>query len=186
VWCGGPCQGASPLHVLMPDSNSPENLLPAESAGNRRLRRFFRRFNRLMLLLWRLGLGPWVNAWPAVGGRIMVITHTGRKTGRQHQTPVNYSPAGKAVYCTAGFGTRCDWYRNLLAEPRVEVWLPKARWQGRAEDVSDSPERIHRLREVLVASGFAARLAGINPRRISDGDLERLADGYRLIRIVPR
>jgi deazaflavin-dependent oxidoreductase (nitroreductase family) len=139
-----------------------------------------------MLLLWRLGRGPWVNAWPTVGGRIMVITHTGRQTGRRHQTPVNYSPAGEAVYCTAGFGTRCDWYRNLLAEPRVEVWLPKARWQGLAEDVSDSPERIHRLREVLVASGFAAHLAGINPRRISEEGLERLADEYRLIRIVPR
>src|SRR3990170_3589787 len=92
VWCGGPCQGASPLHVLMPDSNSPENLLPAESAGNRRLRRFFRRFNRLMLLLWRLGLGPWVNAWPAVGGRIIVITHTPPPTGRQHQNPHTQQP----------------------------------------------------------------------------------------------
>ncbi len=137
-----------------------------------------------MLLLWRLGLGRWVNAWPAVGGRIMVITHIGRRTGRRHQTPVNYSPAGDAVYCTAGFGPRCDWYRNLKSDPRVYVWLPTERWQGLAEDVSDSSERIHRLREVLVASGFAAHLAGINPRRISDGELEHLAEGYRLVRIV--
>jgi len=139
-----------------------------------------------MLFLWRLGLGRWVNVWPAVGGRIMLITHTGRRSGRRRQTPVNYAPVGEAVYCTAGFGTRCDWYRNLLSEPRVEVWLPKARWPGLAEDVSESPERILRLREVLVASGFAAYLAGINPRRISDEELERLADEYRLIRIVRR
>ena len=137
-----------------------------------------------MLLLWQLGLGPWINAWPAVGGRIMVLTHTGRRTGRRRQTPVNYAPIGDAVFCTAGFGPRSDWYRNLLADPRVEVWLPKARWQGLAEDVSDSPERIYRLREVLVASGFAAHLAGINPRRISDEELERLAREYRLVRIV--
>jgi deazaflavin-dependent oxidoreductase (nitroreductase family) len=138
-----------------------------------------------MLLLWRLGLGPWVNAWPAVGGRIMVITHTGRRTGKRRQTPVNYSPVGEAVYCTAGFGARSDWYRNLLSDPQVEVWLPQARWQGVAEDVSDSPERTLRLREVLVASGFAAYLAGINPRRVSDEELERLAEEYRLIRITP-
>ncbi len=155
-----------------------------ESASHRWLRGFFKQFNRLMLLLWRLGLGQWVNAWPAAGGRIMVITHTGRRSGRPHQTPVNYSPAGEAVYCTVGFGTRCDWYRNLLAEPHVEVWLPKARWQGLAKDVSDSPDRTHRLRQVLVASGFAAYLAGINPRHISDQELERLAEGYRLVRIV--
>ena len=160
--------------------------LPAESRSNRRLRRFFKRFNWLMLLMWRLGLGPWVNAWPAVGGRIMVITHTGRRTGRRRQTPVNYAPVGEAVYLTAGFGSHCDWYRNLRADPRVEVWLPNGRWQGLAEDVSESPERVQRLREVLIASGFAAYLAGIDPRRISHEDLELLAEEYRLVRIVPR
>ena len=39
------------------------------------LRSFFKRFNRFMLLLWQLGLGPWVNFWPDVTGRIMVIVH---------------------------------------------------------------------------------------------------------------
>jgi deazaflavin-dependent oxidoreductase (nitroreductase family) len=159
------------------------NRLPSESLGSRRLRGFFRKFNRFMLLMWRLGLGRWVNAWPAVGGRIMVITHTGRRTGKRRLTPVNYSPVGEAVYCTAGFGARSDWYRNLLSDPRVDVWLPQARWPGVAEDVSDSPERTLRLREVLVASGFAAYLAGINPRRVSDAELERLVGEYRLIRI---
>jgi deazaflavin-dependent oxidoreductase (nitroreductase family) len=138
-----------------------------------------------MLLLWRLGLGPWLNAWPAVGGRIMIITHTGRRSGRRRQTPVNYTPVGDAVYCTAGFGRRCDWYLNLLADPHVEVRLPRERWRGLAEDVSDSPDRALRLRQVLIASGVAAYLAGLNPRRMSDQELERLAGLYRLIRIRP-
>jgi deazaflavin-dependent oxidoreductase (nitroreductase family) len=136
-----------------------------------------------MLWMWRIGLGPWINAWPAVGGRIMVITHTGRRTSQLHQTPVNYAPDGEAVYCTAGFGRRCDWYQNLMADPHVEVRLPRARWPGWAEDVSDSADRVLRLRQVLIASGFAAYLAGINPRRISDAKLEKLADEYRLVRI---
>jgi deazaflavin-dependent oxidoreductase (nitroreductase family) len=136
-----------------------------------------------MLWMWRLGLGPWINAWPAVIGRIMVLTHTGRRSGLPRQTPVNYAPVEGAVYCTAGFGRRCDWYRNLLANPDVEVRLPHERWRGRAEDVSESAERTLRLRQVLVASGFAAYLAGLNPRRMSEADLERLADQYRLVRI---
>jgi deazaflavin-dependent oxidoreductase (nitroreductase family) len=136
-----------------------------------------------MLWMWRIGLGPWINAWPAVGGRIMVLTHKGRRSGRRHQTPVNYAPEGDAVYCTAGFGRRADWYRNLMADPAAEVWLPKERWSGTAEDVSEAPDRVQRLRQVLLASGFAAYLAGINPRRISPAELDRLAGEYRLIRI---
>jgi hypothetical protein len=69
-----------------------------------RLRQGFKHFNRFMMLMWRLGLGPWVNAWPEVGGRIMVITHTGRKTGIRRRTPVNYTIADGEVYCTSGFG----------------------------------------------------------------------------------
>lgn len=26
------------------------------------------------------------------------------------------------LYCTATFGTASDWYHNVMAEPRVEVW----------------------------------------------------------------
>lgn len=155
----------------------------SSTAGERRLRSFFRLFNRFMLLMWRLGLGRWLNAWPAVGGRIMVISHTGRRSGLPRQTPVNYAPIGEAVYCTAGLGRRCDWYQNLMADPHVEVRLPRERWPGLAEDVSDAPDRSLRLRQVLIASGFAAYLAGINPRRISDGELERLAAEYRVLRI---
>ena len=156
---------------------------PAESPGNRRLRHLFRQFNYFMLWMWRLGLGPWINAWPAVGGRIMVITHKGRRTGRPRRTPVNYAADGATVYCTAGFGRSSDWYRNLLADPHVEVQLPLERWSGLAEDVSDSADLALRLRQVLIASGFAAYLAGINPRRIGEAELERLAGEYRLIRI---
>ena len=152
-------------------------------ASDRRLRSFFRLFNRFMLWMWRIGLGPWINAWPAVGGRIMVITHKGRRSGMLHQTPVNYAPDAGAVYCTAGFGRRCDWYLNLAADPHVEVRLPHDRWSGLAEDVSDAADRAPRLRQVLAASGFAAYLVGINPRRIGEAELERLAGEHRLIRI---
>ena len=148
-----------------------------------RWRQIFKRFNRFMLLMWRLGLGRWINAWPAVGGRIMVLGHTGRRSGLRRQTPVNYAQINGEVYCTAGFGPHCDWYRNLLANPEVEVWLPGGRRTGRAEDVSGCEQHLDLLRKVLIASGFAARLAGINPRSISDEDLQQLAAGYRLVRV---
>jgi len=147
------------------------------------MRAFFRRLNRFMLWIWRFGGGTWVNAWPAVGGRIMVITHTGRRSRLRRRTPVNYAQSEDGVFCISGFGARGDWYLNLRADPRVEVELPREHWAGVAQDVSDAPDRTVRLRQVLIASGFAAYAAGINPRRITQAELERLADQYRLIRI---
>lgn len=148
-----------------------------------RLRQGFKRFNRFMLLMWRLGLGPWVNAWPPVFGRIMVITHTGRKSGLRRRTPVNYAIVDGELYCTAGFGPVSDWYRNVMANPQVEVWLPDGWWAGVAEDVTDSEARIPLLRQVLIASGFAAYAAGIDPRKMTNEELDAVTANYRLIHI---
>lgn len=148
-----------------------------------RLKAAFRNFNRFMVVMWRLGLGRWVNVWPAGSGRIFVLGHTGRRTGRRRRTPLNYALVDGELYCTAGFGPASDWYRNVMAEPAVEVWSPGERWAGAVEEISDHPERVHLLREVLVASGFAARAAGIDPRRLDDEELARATSSYRLLRI---
>ena len=146
-------------------------------------RRAFRRLNRGMLLLWRLGLGPLLNSWPSVGGRIMVLSHHGRVTGLPRRTPLNYAIVDGGVVCVAGYGRRCDWYRNVLANPEVEVWLPGGRWAGLARDVSEGPDRLAMMREVLRASGFAAVVAGVDPRRLDDPSLEQATRDYRLIRV---
>jgi len=150
--------------------------------SEQRLRRVFKSFNRFMLLLWRLGLGSWGNG-TEFGGSIMVIKHTGRKTGLTRYTPVNYAVVDGDIYCTAGFGSVCDWYSNLIAIPQVEIWLPDGRWVGVAEDVSDSKDRGALLRQVIIASGFAGSLFGADPKKLTDADFEKLMDSYRLIRI---
>lgn len=147
------------------------------------LRSGFRLFNRLMVLLWQAGLGAWVNFWPSVVGRIMVLTHHGRRTGARHRTPVNYTLFEDEVYCVAGFGGVSDWYRNLLAHPEVEVWLPEGWWAGVAEEVTDPAWRLPVLRQVLLASGFAARAVGLNPVTDTDEALAAATADYRLMRI---
>lgn len=153
------------------------------------LRQAFKQGNRLMLLLWRLGLGPMVNAAPESGGQIMVLIHTGRRSGLPRRTPVNYAIVDNDIYCTAGFGSGSDWYRNILARPDVEVWLPEGWWQGVAEDISTSPRRLPLLREVIRASGFAGRLVGLDAEHMPDSNFAAETAPYRLIRIrrtVPR
>ena len=154
----------------------------APSKTEEYLRQGFKYGNRFMLLMWRLGLGTYGNR-PDLGGSIMVITHTGRKSGLRRRTPVNYALIDGEVYCTAGFGAKSDWYRNILADPQVEVWLPDGWYAGVAEDVSNDPDRPFYMRQVLVGSGFAARLAGIDPQKMSDEEMAPLTQSYRLVRI---
>lgn len=147
------------------------------------LRQRFKQLNRVMILLWRLGLGRMINMAPEQSGRIMVLTHVGRKSGRRYRTPVNYAEVGGKIYCTAGFGSVSDWYRNVLATPDVELWLPNGRWLARARDVSDAPNRLELMRAVLLASGFAAGAAGVDPRQMSDHELDEATQAYRLLEL---
>ena len=149
-----------------------------------RLRTWFRRLNRwLMIPMWRLGLRRAINAWPSVAGRFLVVAHTGRKTGQRRLTPLNFASSHSSVFVLAGLGGRTDWYRNLLANPAAEIWLPDARWLVEVNDVSDHPLRLSIVRDILVASGCAAPLAGVDPRRLSNQELEEKTADYRLIEL---
>jgi deazaflavin-dependent oxidoreductase (nitroreductase family) len=163
-------------------TNSPTPTLPAADAT---LRRAFKYGNKFMLLMWRLGLQRWGMSNP-YSGYIMVLTHTGRKSGLLRRTPVNFAEIGGDIYCTAGFGAAADWYRNLLANARAQIWLPDGSWwEGEAEDITDLPaeQRLPLLRQVLINSGFAALAAGVNPHSMSDGELAAATAEYKLVRI---
>lgn len=152
------------------------------SPQDEKLRQGFRWLNPFMLLLWRSGLGPMLNWFPTLLGRYMVITHTGRKTGKRHQTPVNYTIYNGEVYCVAGFGPKADWYRNLKANPQVEIWLPDGWWGGLAEEVFEQADRLKIMRQVLIHSGFAGRMAGFTPEMPEEALLELTRD-YCLLHI---
>jgi deazaflavin-dependent oxidoreductase (nitroreductase family) len=136
-----------------------------------------------MLFMWRLGMGPSINIWPDGFGQIMVLEHTGRKSGKKHRTPVNYVLIDGDIYCTAGFGAVADWYKNIRQNPQVEVWLPDSWWGGIAEEDIDPQRRLPIMRKVLRASGFAARTMGVDSNTISDEELDKVTRDYRLIRI---
>ena len=148
-----------------------------------RLRRMFRSMNRGMVLMWRLGLGRWADAWPSVGGRILVVEHHGRKSGTRYLTPLNFTPEHRSRFCLAAFGTRSDWYRNALATGRVIVWLRDGTWIARVTDVTDEDGARDRIRRVLIDSGFAARTFGLNPKAMTDAEIDAATVDYRLVRL---
>ncbi|HQY92324.1 nitroreductase family deazaflavin-dependent oxidoreductase [Caldilinea sp.] len=158
--------------------------MSSQSTAEEWLRKAFKWLNKYMVLHWRLGLGPVANR-AELTGCIMVLVHTGRKSGRRRRTPVNYALIDGDVYCVSGFGSRADWRQNLLVNPAVEVWLPSGWYAGVADDVTELPfaQKAPILRQVLINSGFAARVAGINAAHMSDAALLAATADYRLIRI---
>lgn len=146
----------------------------------------FKYFNRVMVMMWRLGLGKFINMAPESAGQIMVLVHTGRKSGKTRHTPVNYALMDGEVYCLAGFGKGSQWYKNIMANPAVEIWLPDSWWKAEAVDVTDNPKRAEILRTVLISSGFAAStFEDLEPREMQLEQFEELFDkyGYRILHI---
>lgn len=93
---------------------------------------------RLMLrvpgLLYRLGLAR------RLGPRLLLLTTTGRRTGQARTVGLNYALDADVAYVVSGFG-RTDWYRNLVANPRVQVQIGRDCWPGEARPVTDLEER---------------------------------------------
>lgn len=147
-----------------------------------RLRLVFRSMNRGMVLMWRLGLGRWADAWPSVAGRILVVEHRGRRTGTRYLAPLNFTSDNRSRYCLAAFGPEADWYRNVFAAQRAVLWLPDGRWTAVATDVTGEAGSRDRIRQVLIDSGFAARVFGLNPGVMTDVEIDAATSGYRLVR----
>ncbi|WP_299030117.1 nitroreductase family deazaflavin-dependent oxidoreductase [uncultured Thermanaerothrix sp.] len=145
--------------------------------------RLLRRLNALIVLLWRLGLGPWFNFWPALSGRILILVHSGRKSGKRHLTPLNYALLNGEIYCVTGFGPTSDWYRNLLANPQVELWLPDGWWVGLAEEIVEPVLREEALKAVRTSGGLIARLFGAPSPREDETPLSSHTAPYRVIRL---
>src|SRR5690242_16448373 len=77
--------------------------------------------------------------------RLMVVTHVGRRTGRQYQQPVSYVRDGDTLL-TPGGGR---WTRNLVEDQPVELRLTGRRVSARPELVGDADE-VERLLRIMV------------------------------------
>lgn len=148
------------------------------------LRRIFSYLNRFFMVpMFRLGLGPFLGS--PFSGYIMVLKTIGKKTGKVRYAPVNYAILNGHVYCLAGFGHVAHWYRNLRAQPHVEVIMPGGTIMGVAEEVTDPDEAMRATLRMLRSAGFAGFFAGFNPLTASDEVVREKLAGLPVIRIRP-
>ncbi|HJW22883.1 MAG TPA: nitroreductase/quinone reductase family protein [Candidatus Limnocylindrales bacterium] len=137
----------------------------------------------LMAPLLRRGFG-WLLGSPATG-YLMLLRTRGWRTGLAREAPLGYVIRDGAVYCVAGYGRPTPWYRNLLAEPAVEIVLPTRCLRGHAEPVTDPDEWLAAYRALIRSFGIVGRLVVGDVSRLDDAALVRDHMTLPVVRITP-
>jgi deazaflavin-dependent oxidoreductase (nitroreductase family) len=152
-------------------------------AKTRRLTKWFMRLLKLPpQLIYKLGLGP------VYGRLVLLLTTTGRKSGKPRVTPLQYEEIDGALYIASARGTKADWFQNILADPRVSIQVGSRKFQGQAEPVTD-PVRIadfleFRLQRSPRMIGTLMRFEGL-PAEATRAELEAFASEKAIVIISP-
>lgn len=115
--------------------------------------RLFRRMNGVMRLMLRSPLHRMMS------GRLLVITYTGRRTGRRYSTPVAYVPDGDALLLAGG----APWWRNVAPGSTVTVRLRGRDREARVERLEDQESVERALAFVLPRNPILGRFMQLRP-----------------------
>ena len=88
------------------------------------------------------------------GARTLILTTTGRRSGRRRQTPLIYGRHGDDYLVVASKGgspQHPDWYHNLVANPEVDIQVKGDKLHARARTATseEKPE----LWRIMTATG---------------------------------
>lgn len=109
---------------------------------------------------------------------VLLLTTTGRKTGLERTTPLQFEEIDGLCYVASARGRQADWFRNLQADPHVRVRVGERQFDALAEAITN-PEQIadflqYRLKRHPRMVGTLLRLEGL-PSRHTRADLEQFA-----------
>ncbi len=144
--------------------------------------RWMKPIQKLHRFLYAIGLGP------VIGHIVLLLTTTGRKSGRKRVTPVQYEEIDGLYYVAAARGRKADWFRNVQVNPMVEVRVKAHSFSGQAEAVTD-PLRIedfleYRLQIHPRMIGLMMKMHNL-PFHPSRDQLEELAKSLAMVIIHP-
>lgn len=122
-----------------------------------------------------------------MGGRFLLLTHTGRMSGLPRQTVLEVVDANKAISSysvVSAWGDKSDWYLNIVKQPLVSVQVGRQKWPAMARPLS--PEQCG---EAMVTYARRHPMAARNLLRLvgyafepSEGEYRRI--GYESLRFV--
>ncbi len=143
----------------------------------------FKNIQKIHRVLYAIGLGP------QLGKIVLLLTTTGRRSGKKRVTPLQYEEIDGLYYLGAARGLKADWVRNIQFCPEVEIQVGSKKFCGVAEVVNDPSkfadfievrlERHPRMMRLLME-----RAHGL-PRRPSREQLEQLALNEAMVIVHP-
>ena len=151
--------------------------------GWRLSRVLFRYGNRVLAIpLHQAGLSAWLGT-PLTGCQLLLTT-TGRRSGLQRPTPLGYLVAEGSAWVLAGYGPSTLWFRNLLADPSVEVRLPgRAPFGATAEAVDDPAVRARIIPALIRSMPLPGCMIGTNIWTATDDRILDLVSWVPLVRL---
>jgi deazaflavin-dependent oxidoreductase (nitroreductase family) len=140
---------------------------------------------RLPVHLYRLGLG-WM-----LGTRFMLINHVGRHSGVPRTVVVEVVAHDRATgtwTVASGFGPTADWYRNLLANPRVTIQVGRRTMPVTAHALSEEDGATTMARYATAHPRTARQLARFMGFEVdgSERDYRELGRALPFVRFTPR
>jgi len=122
------------------------------------------------------------------GRFVLLLTTKGRKTGKARVTPLQYERVDGTFIVGSARGTDSDWYRNIVAEPRVEIRVGRLRLSGVATTCTDAAclaEYLElRLKRHPRMVGRILRLRGV-PANPTVAQLATYASRLAMVTITP-
>jgi deazaflavin-dependent oxidoreductase (nitroreductase family) len=79
---------------------------------------------------------------------VMLLTTTGRRTGKPRTGAVSFMPLGDRFIVFSGWGTSSNWYRNLRKSPEVTVKIGHQTMRATARLVEDPEQRRALMRQM--------------------------------------
>jgi deazaflavin-dependent oxidoreductase (nitroreductase family) len=118
-----------------------------------------------------------------VSNNMMLMTYTGRKSGKSYTTPMNYLAINGAIYTTS-YRERV-WWRNLRDGAEVTLHLKGEEVPARAETIEDQTKVADSMGQYLKTAPHLAKY--MNVRMDADGnpdveDVARLAQEMIMVR----
>ena len=120
---------------------------------------------------------------------VLLLTTTGRKSRSPRLTLLQYEQIDGDFYIASARGTQADWFKNILADPKVHVQVKKQEFDALAEPVTD-PNRIAdfieiRLQRHPVMIRLIMHLVDRLPLRYSRADLEAFCKEKAMVILHP-
>lgn len=122
------------------------------------------------------------------GGVVLLLTTTGRKSGREHTVGLQYEQIDGRYYVAAADGEKADWLRNVRVNPFVLVQAGKLKFCATAAVVSETSEiagfLAYRLKKRPLLIRLILRADGLKGE-IDHAALEKYAQKIRLVILTP-